>query len=468
MTVRSDHIANKTSTASAAEIATAIQPGGTDPCLPGELVCQVEADGVSIHTLDANNTSQKINGLIKNENKGSFTVTNGGEGSSSIVLNTSAVTTARIADNSITSDEFSGVITVTKGGTEKTTAPEAINSLLPVQRNTLILVRGTGANNGTTWTDSSALNFPVTRTGDAKTVTTSFPPIGLDSSTYLDGIGDFLTVGSAGSLPVLTDGAFTIEAWINPSTHGSERRIFGFGTGAYGWTGTGGNLFEVFIRSSNGSFFVYTRRADEVGAELLSNYTLFVPLNTWSHFAVSFVSPVAGNPVYVALNGAVQTSTILNTVNSSLQGTRLDIGEMPGAGGYGFNRYFQGYIADVRLTKGAALYTSAYTVPTQPFPLPDGRPFALSTTGSAVNWSKSVDTLDRFDDVNVSNPLPQANQSLKWNSSTLDWAPSETISRVNIPSRITPGRNGEMGIDQDNIFVASNTDEWKRIQMNSW
>ena len=76
-----------------------------------------------------------------------------------------------------------------------------------------LLLHGDGANNSTTFTDSSSNNFTLSRVGDVKISTTESKFGG--SSIFFDGTGDYLTLANNSDFNFPND--FTVEAWVYPT-----------------------------------------------------------------------------------------------------------------------------------------------------------------------------------------------------------------------------------------------------------
>ena len=79
--------------------------------------------------------------------------------------------------------------------------------------NVSLLLHGDGANNSTTFTDSSSNNFTLSRVGDVKISTTQSKFGG--SSIFFDGAGDYLTL--ANNSVFTFPSSFTVEAWVFPT-----------------------------------------------------------------------------------------------------------------------------------------------------------------------------------------------------------------------------------------------------------
>lgn len=133
MAVFPEKVVFKNTTAGSTYSLGAVKPGAPSSLVPGEFLVYREAGGFRLYSLNLSGTVTQVSAKIVNENKGSVTVTNDGEGPSSFTLTPSSITASQVADSSVTSAKISGVIPISKGGTGQTTAPAAINALLPSQ-----------------------------------------------------------------------------------------------------------------------------------------------------------------------------------------------------------------------------------------------------------------------------------------------------------------------------------------------
>ncbi len=217
--------------------------------------------------------------------------------------------------------------------------------------NTVLLLHGDGTNGSTTFTDSTGKNT-ITPGGNAQ-ISTAQSKFG-GSSMYFDGSGDYLTIPSSSNFAFGT-GDFTIEGWINPSLTPSTNwtPILAIGEGSASIQG-----HEIRIgQNVNGEGLGYViPNNTNNGAVIISSGTL--ALNQWSHLALVRY----GSTVTLYKNGVSVGSTTGVSFNFGNYG--------PMQAGYGFytsDGYFNGYIDDLRITKGVARYTSNFTVPTQAF-----------------------------------------------------------------------------------------------------
>ena len=113
-------------------------------------------------------------------------------------------------------------------------------------------------------------------------------------------------------------------------------------------------------------FYYYNASGSGVTTSQSANTNISISLNTWNHIAVSVPS---GGPISIYINGVQQT--IQQNITGSTGSTLAIVGtgyssQYLSAGGLG-GSFMNGYIADYRVTYGAALYTgSSFTVPSAP------------------------------------------------------------------------------------------------------
>jgi len=102
---------------------------------------------------------------------------------------------------------------------------------------------------------------------------------------------------------------FTIAAWVNPAANTTWSRLFDFGTG------TTANMFLTMSAGTAPRFAITTSGS---GGEQRLSATSALPLNTWSHIAVT----LSGNTGTLYVNGtAVATNTAMTLHPSSLGAT---------------------------------------------------------------------------------------------------------------------------------------------------
>lgn len=228
------------------------------------------------------------------------------------------------------------------------------NTIDPNFDNVSLLLSGEGANGSTTIIDSSNNNNVVTAFGDASistAVETPFSPtVPSDGVLAFDGTGDYLRVPESNSDLTFGIGDFTLEFFIYWNTI-TASVLLDWRDGI----GVQGDRITFYIPSNQLVLFgIYP-----TGNTLSLNFT--PSINTWYHCALSRT----GGTLRFFVDG-IQTYSGSNPNNylgpQSSSGIYIG-GITPLITGFDVD----GYISNLRITKGVARYTANFTPPTQPF-----------------------------------------------------------------------------------------------------
>lgn len=204
-----------------------------------------------------------------------------------------------------------------------------------------------GADGSTTFTDSSSGGKTVTANGNAQ-VDTAQSKFG-GASCLLDGTGDYLSVADSADWD-FGSGDFTIDLWFRGAVV----------TGAYAfvsqWNGTGNQRsWELYYDGSNLNFSWST-----TGANGFSVARAWSPsTNTWYHLACVRT----GSTIKLFVDGTqlgadgTNSDTIFNGTASLLVGA--DTG--------GTADFLNGWVDEVRVSKGTARWTANFTPPTEAY-----------------------------------------------------------------------------------------------------
>lgn len=244
--------------------------------------------------------------------------------------------------------------------------------------NVTLLLNGNGTNGAqnNTFLDSSQNNFTITRNGN--TAQGSFSPYGDRWGTYFDGSGDYLSPTSSANLNVGT-GQFTIEAWIFVTANaGNYQAIYIFGPTQYD------GLYFV----SNSLVFYQTNAVIQFGS---------IPLSTWTHVAAT---RDASNNLRLFVNGVASTATSF-TYNLTDNQPRIGANKVTTPG-----EFFNGYISNLRLLKGTALYTTNFTPPTSPLTAITNTQLLTCQNNRLVDNSSNNFTITKTGDVSVQRLSP--------------------------------------------------------------
>jgi len=213
-----------------------------------------------------------------------------------------------------------------------------------------LLLHGDGTNGGqnNTFIDSSTNALTVTRNGN--TTQGSFSPFGTLWSNYFDG-SSYLQFADNTAFTLTAD--FTIECWFFvPSTPTGNCNLISK------WAANQEFILEYGVRSASNARQVRFFWAPFSGASafLTSPNDAFV-IGTWNHVAItrsgsSCTMWINGSSVATGTNGTAATdgSSVLRVATYS--GGTAD--------------FVTGYISNVRIVKGTAVYTSTFTPSTTP------------------------------------------------------------------------------------------------------
>lgn len=216
--------------------------------------------------------------------------------------------------------------------------------------------------------DNSTNNFTLTRNGDTKV--SAFTPFNQTAaysastnggSAYFDGTGDTLTIAS--STPnQFGSGDFTIETWYycSGAISTSGQHLFFRRTTAAAL----GLIFQV----DNSKLNLLAGDTNIGGWEVNISSTTTLTANRWYHLAMSR----SGSSWKIFVDGVQEAS-----INAS-----FTIAEETGNITIGTN--ITGYLSNLRVVKGTAVYTSNFTPPTSPVTAIANTSLLLNATNAGI------------------------------------------------------------------------------------
>jgi len=214
-------------------------------------------------------------------------------------------------------------------------------------------------------------------------------------SVYFDGTGDYIQTPNGTYMDYGSDD-FTFECWIYPQASNGDRYIVS------DYTSAGQMAYASFhILLDDGILKSYVRVG---GVNVIGGLdgTTTIQLNVWHHVALVR----NGNVFTLYLNGASEASTTLSgAMNVSTQ--PFTIGR---AGNYA-GLYTQGYIADARLVKGTAVYTTNFATPTAPLTAITNTELLTCTNKNDIWDAATGNVLTKSGDVTASNTQRQFTSS---------------------------------------------------------
>jgi hypothetical protein len=231
--------------------------------------------------------------------------------------------------------------------------------------------------------DNSSNNFAITRNGDVRVTawspfapTSAYDPATNGGSGYFDGSGDELRIANNTALQ-LGGSDFTIEGWVYFTDVSSARRVFTKGLAA-----TSDVEYALGIESSQ-LRLTYSTNGTSLSVLVTSGLTAADWLFRWNHIAVVR----NGNDLRLYLNGvSVKSTTFSSSLNTSTS-AQLVIGSNGNSASFAV-----GYFSDLRIVKGTAVYTSAFTPPTAPLTAITNTSLLLNFTNAGIfdNAAKNV------------------------------------------------------------------------------
>ncbi|MDA8882959.1 LamG domain-containing protein [bacterium] len=279
----------------------------------------------------------------------SYAITSGSLGSTATISQVDNVFTITPSTNSVDAGEFSITFSATDGGSSGIVNKVTSISLafaVANSRYTTLLATATGTSDNNNITDSSTNNHVITVQGDPRTGTFS-PYRNGGYSTYFDGSGgDYLQLPSDAGFSFGT-GDFTVECWVYyPPIANTNGKM----------------IIDSRPTSTNGSYWNFGSTSTGIltfatGGNTVSD-TVARP-DQWVHYAVTR----SGTSLRLFANGTLVAST---TDSSNISSGSPTIGKNAFSGQAG-DTWWLGYISNLRIVKGTAVYTSNFTPPTEAF-----------------------------------------------------------------------------------------------------
>jgi hypothetical protein len=217
-----------------------------------------------------------------------------------------------------------------------------------------LLLHGNGTNGSTTITDNSPSPKTVTAVGNAQ-ISTDQSKFG-GASLVFDKVDDRLTLAASSDFAFGT-GDFTIEFWAySRDVSAVQKGFFQISSATGGLSTSYVNGILIYQGGGVGGRTLDGGLVAVVNNNFIGSNVAVLTPNTWFHVALTRASGTAR----LFFNGNVHAS-IANT--SDLTGSNLVVG-----GVYNTVFLYDGYIDDLRITKGVARYTSNFSVPPAQFP----------------------------------------------------------------------------------------------------
>ena len=230
-------------------------------------------------------------------------------------------------------------------------------------------------------------------------------------SVFFDGTGDYLSTPNDTALQLTNSIAFTIECWINPSSIGTARFVF-----------------KNYLDSGLFSGYAFGIGCDGSDSQLQfwdgNTWRKFglLSANVWTHVAITYEGSGTTGRVFVNGSQAGASFTINSNINATT-GTAL-VGAQSASLGF-----FPGYISNLRVVKGTAVYTANFTPPTSPLSPISGTSLLTCGTSWTGNPAITVNGDSKISQINPFVASPLGNHAISYNTTT---ARPELSARVNL------------------------------------
>lgn len=209
---------------------------------------------------------------------------------------------------------------------------------------TLLMLHGDGSDASTTITDSSSFARTCTVGGNAQ-LDTAFKQYGTASMLF-DAAGDYITISASANAFNMGGGDFTIEGWVRRNGDAAADGIVG------GLVSFGSSSFKIVFTAAG-----TTLNVENCGT--VPSFSTTIPNTTWTHWAFTREN---GKCNFWQAGANVASWNYFGSITNP---GNLSIGsaEVPG----GVNS-LTGWLDDVRIVKGAAMYSAPFTPPTAALP----------------------------------------------------------------------------------------------------
>lgn len=225
----------------------------------------------------------------------------------------------------------------------------------PYYSNVSVLLHANGANAATTIPDSSATPKTFTASGNAALSTTQ-SKFGV-SSIYFDGSGDYISAPDNNDFDL--GSVFTLECWVNFASIPSAGNQATFIMRWDGGLSKRAYFFLLDNASGTPKLSFGVSPDGTSGSAASANADWNPTTGVWYHVAAVHT----GTTLMTFVDGSLIASTA-----STISTFNTDIGLTIGGWSGGAGGYLNGYIDEIRVSKGVARYTTTFTPATVEFP----------------------------------------------------------------------------------------------------
>ena len=277
------------------------------------------------------------------------------------------------------------------------------------------IVKGQGLYTGNFTVPTQPLALTQNASTNVSVLVNTIPTNG--SSVYFDGTGDYLSVPTNSAFAFGT-GDFTCESWVYISTApGSSYALWG----DIRWSSGYSSGWYAFI---NPNLTITSRISGTSGSWVEVTSTATVNLNAWNHIAVSRESSTFRSFINGVLSGS-QGSATYNYTNAETFKVGIAFVD-------GLVSPLTGYISNLRVVKGTAVYTTSFTPPTAPLTA------VANTSLLACQSTTIVDTRNNPSTITVSGDAKVALSESPFGYSNVELLTAQSSTIVDNSRNIAP------------------------------
>ena len=281
--------------------------------------------------------------------------------------------------------------------------------------------------------DNSTNNFAITVSG-TPSVQPSFSPFGTTTqydpnvnggSGYFNGSTDYLSLANNAAFQFGT-GDFTVELYYYPTAltgaPANSQGIIGMWGG-----GTGQSSWLLYFNTGNLYWYTSTNGSTQTSILTVASG---ISINNWYHLAV--VRSSGTTTIYVNGTSIGSTATVVNLYAASCT---LTIGYNPTGG---TPDYVYGYLSNIRIVKGTAVYTTNFTPPTIPVTSIANTSLLLNFTNAQIFGSAIMNNFVTVGNAQISTSVYKYGTGSIYFDGTGDWL---------VPTNLLPLGGGDFTVE---------------------
>jgi hypothetical protein len=354
--------------------------------------CSMYIDGVSV------GTPLTFSGTLGDATRPAYIGSRGGSSN----YTSGYMTDVRITKSAVYTGNFKipSAPILARGSSLPYTSTANVNTTFAAANVSVLTAQNNQPHNNTTFLDKSSYRHLITRNGNANQGT--FAPYKGSWSNYFPnvptGTSGFFVPDNPGF--DFSNGDFTVEAYINLTASRTGLNAAAVVYGQVQNLASNSNRSHALQITNTALTFYYTTNG---GTDQFINWSYTFNRDTWYHVAVAR----SGNNIYGFVNGVLISSQSFNVTifNSSAPLAVGLFGRYPVDNGY-TSLTFPGYISNLRIVKGTALYTSNFIPSTSPLTAVPGTSLLTCQGNRLIDISQNNSTVTTNGSIAISSESP--------------------------------------------------------------